>query len=350
MSIEKKVFGKLPNREDVYVYTLDNNNGLRAEILTYGGIVKNLWTKDKKGSDIDVVLGRDTLAEYIDNDGYLGAAIGRVANRIKDSQFILNGVSYKVGANQGKDSLHGGFCGFDKKNWTAQEAGDENAPSLILTAQSPDGEEGFPGKLDIKITYTITKENSLLIKYEAVTDKDTIINLTNHSYFNLNGHASGDILDHTLWIDADYYTPNTEECMPDGEILKVAGTPFDFTTPKTIGRDINSECEQIKMFGGYDHNFIIKGTGYRKGAVLTGDKSGIAMEMYTDKPGVQIYTSNSLDINRIGKDGVVLKKHPAVCLETQFFPNSTSFSHFTSPILRKGDKYNYSTEYKFIIM
>lgn len=347
MSIERKVFGKLPTREDVYVYILDNKSGLRAEILTYGGIIKNLWVKNKSSEEIDVVLGRDSLSEYLDNDGYLGAAVGRMANRIKDAHFFIDGQEYKIGANEGKNSLHGGFCGFDKKIWTAQEAGEENSPSLILTAQSPDGEEGFPGKLDIKITYTLTSENALVIEYEAVSDKDTVVNLTNHSYFNLNGHASGDILGHTLWIDSDFYTPNTSECMPSGEILKTVDTPFDFREPKPIGKDIDSGCEQLEMFGGYDHNFVINGRGMRKGACLSGDKSGIMMEMYTDKPGVQIYTANALDEERICKDGAVYKKHQAVCLETQIFPNSTSFSHFPSPILRKGEKYSYRTEYRF---
>lgn len=346
MSITKQKFGTLENGEEVFVYTLDNKKGLRAEILTYGGIIKNLYvTKD--GRETDVVLGRDTLEDYLQNDGFFGAVVGRHANRIPNAEFTIGGTTYKVGANEGKNSLHGGFAGFNKKNWKATESGTDGEPALVLTYTSPDGEEGFPGKLDVKITYTLTAENAIKLHYEAVSDKDTVVNLTNHSYFNLNGHDSGTVDGHTMWLNADFYTPNTDECMPYGEVHSVKGTPFDFTTPKKLGQDIASDFEQIKKFGGYDHNFALSGRGYRKSATLTGDKTGITMEMYTDKPGVQIYSGNCIDEERVCKGGAVYKIHQAVCLETQAFPASTSFSHFPGAFLDKGEKYEYVTEYRF---
>lgn len=349
MSITKESYGKLPNGEEVLLYTLANQHGLKAEIITYGGIIKNLYVKDKNGAKRDIVLGFDSLSDYLKNDAYLGAAVGRNANRIKNGTFEINGVTYHVGINNGTNSLHGGVIGFDKKNWKAVESGSEAEPALILSIISPDGEEGFPGTLKVQMTYTLTAENALKIHYEATSDADTVVNLTNHSYFNLNGHNGGTVKDHTLQVFADFYTPNTSECMSNGEVLSVTGTPFDFTSPKTIGQDINAAHEQIQLFGGYDHNFVSRSRGFAKTAILSSEESGIVMETYTNKPGVQIYTSNSIDENRICKEGAVYKKHDAVCLETQFFPNSAALPHFPSPILKKDEKYDYITEYRFLI-
>lgn len=343
MAITKELFGTLINGENVYCYTLSNKKGLKAEILTYGGIVKNLFV-----DDTDVVLGRDTLEEYLDNDGCFGALIGRHANRIKNAEFEIDGKTYKVGANNGVNSLHGGFVGFDKKNWSAFECGTDEEPELLLKTFSPDGEEGFPGNLHVSVTYKLTNNNGLVIHYEAISDKDTVVNLTNHSYFNLNGHKSGTVDGHTMQINADFYIPNTDECLPYGEILSVENTPFDFRTPKMLKEGFSSDFEQIKMFGGYDHNFVLRGRGFRKAAVLTGDKTGIVMETYTDKPGVQIYSGNCIDDERVCKDGTVYAVHQAVCLETQYFPNSTSLSHFPSAFLKKDQKYNFTTEYRFV--
>ncbi len=342
MAITKELFGTLKNGENVYAYTLDNQKALKTTILTYGGIIKNLFV-----NGTDVVLGRETLDEYSDNDGYFGALVGRHANRIKNAEFEIDGKTYKVGANDGGNSLHGGFHGFNEKNWAAFEAGTDSEPSLVLKTFSPDGEEGFPGNLHITVTYTLTADNGLVIHYEAISDKNTVCNLTNHSYFNLNGHNSGTIDGHTLQINADFYTPNTSECMPYGEILSVCDTPFDFRNAKKIGKDINSGFEQIKMFGGYDHNFVLSGKGFRKSAVLIGDKTGITMEMYTNKPGVQIYTGNCIDDKRKCKGGNIYAVHQAVCLETQFFPNSTSCTHYPSAFLKKNEKYDFTTEYRF---
>lgn len=347
MAITKAVFGKTPEGENVYVYTLDNGNGLSAEILNFGGIIKNLYVTDANGNKTDVVLGRESLEDYLKNNGYLGALIGRHANRIAKGKFSLNGAEYSVGVNEGSNSLHGGNCGFDKKVWSAKE-NDGEEPSLELSLVSPDGDEGFPGKLDVTVTYTLTKENSVKINYKAVSDKDTVVNMTNHSYFNLAGHASGTVDKQILQINSAFYTPNDNECMPTGEVLSVSGTPFDFRVPKPIGQDINADFEQIEMFGGYDHNFAINGRGYRLAAIAKCIENGIAMEVYTDKPAMQLYTSNGLE-EGIYKDGARYNIHQAFCLETQYFPNAMSFSHYPSPILKKGEEYNFTTEYKFIV-
>lgn len=348
MAITKSLYGTLKSGEEVYVYTLDNGKGVSAEILTYGGIIKNLYVTDKNGVKTDIVLGRDTLEDYLTNDGYIGAAIGRHANRIARGEFELSGNTYHVGINEGKNSLHGGKVGFDKKVWEAKEGGTDNAPSLIMSLVSPDGEEGFPGTVEVTMTYTITEDNALKINYKAVSDKDTVLNLTNHSYFNLAGHDSGEMTKQVLQINSGFYTPNDSECMPTGEVLSVAGTPFDFRTPKAIGRDINADFAQIQAVGGFDHNFAIEGRGYRMAAVAKCEENGINMEVWTDKPAMQLYTSNALPEGTY-KNGAKYKPHDAFCLETQYFPNAMAHSHYPSPILKKGEVYDFTTEYKFIV-
>lgn len=346
MSITKKSFGFMPDGKEVFSYTIDNEKNVKAEILSYGGILRSLLVKDNKGNYRDVVLGRETLTDYFDNKGYFGAIIGRFANRIAKGSFVINGITYYVPINNGKNSLHGGIKGFDKYVWDVTE-NDNN--SITLSIISPDNDEGFPGKLNVSVTYTVTENDGLSIHYEATTDKDTVVNLTNHSYFNLDGVGDSDIYDLDLWMNCSFYTPNTDECLPYGEILSVKNTPFDFTTSKKVGNVINSYNEQTSMFGGYDNNFVIDGVGFRKAAEVYSKKSGICMEMYTDKPGVQLYTGNSIKEDKPCKDGKTYQKHYAMCLETQFFPNSTAFSHFPSPILRVNEKYDYTTEYRFII-
>lgn len=341
MSISVKKFGEI-NGKKVELYTLDNSNGLCAKITNYGGIIKSL-----EFNGIDVVLGRDTLEEYFDNQGYFGALIGRNSNRIENSEFSLNGENYKLYANDGRNNLHGGKEGFDKKVWEA-EVVDSSEPALVLKLKSPDGEEGFPGNADIKVVYTLTKENSLKIEYQAVCDEDTVMNLTNHSYFNLNGHNSGGTVDgHKMWLASEFYTPNSEECMPYGEILSSKGTAFDFTNEKTLGESFASSEKQIKMFGGIDHNFVLSGSGFRKVAVLKGDKSGISMEVYTDRPGVQIYSGNVIEQKRVCKENSVYPIHGGICLETQAFPNSMKYSYYPNPVLKKGEIFKTVTEYKF---
>ena len=340
--ITKAFFEKIEKGE-IYAYNLDNGKGLKAQILNLGGIVRKL-----EFNGVDVVLGRDSYEKYLYGNGYFGAIIGRNSNRIEDCKFEIGGKEYKILANDGdrNNNLHGGKEGFNAKIWTA-EAIDGEEPSLVLKTSSPDGEEGFPSNVNVTVTYTLTKENALRIHYEGESDGDTILNLTNHSYFNLNGHTSGDIKNHTLWLDCSFFTPITENVVPDGRVLSVSGTVFDFTVPKTIGRDIDKEDKQLKFGTGYDHNLIINGRGMRKFALLQSDKTGIKMEAYTDLPAVQLYSGNWVIEEPSCKDGAVYHKNQAVCLETQVFPNFAKYSHFPDGFLKKGEKYNTVTEYKF---
>lgn len=341
MSVKREFFGKTADGCDVYLYKVDNGRGLAAEFITLGCIIKNLYV-----NGTDVVLGRDSVAEYEQNEGYFGAAVGRVANRIAKAQFTLNGEVYKLAANDKGNTLHGGQISFANRVWNGA-CHDDSGSSVEFTYLSPDGEEGFPGNLDCKVTYTLTDDNALEIHYEAVADKDTLVAFTNHSYFNLNGHNSGSIHNHTLKVNASFYTPVDDKTIPTGEILSLEDTPFDFRTEKEIGRDIDCDDEQLKFTLGYDHNYVLDGIGMREAAVLTGDKTGIKMTTYTDKPGIQLYTGNLIEKGRVCKENAVYEPRDGVCLETQFFPNSTSFGFFPSPILRCGDKYDYTTVYKF---
>lgn len=339
--ITKEHFGSL-NGAEVSLYTLKANDDFYVEIINYGGIIRKIVFKGT-----DVVLGRDSLDEYLNNNGCFGALIGRNSNRIENSEFVLNGKTYKVAKNDGENNLHGGLCGFNKKVWTAEEI-DGDEPSLALSLVSPDGDEGFPGELKLTVTYTVTRENSLKIHYEAVCDKDTVANFTNHSYFNLNGHSSGNVDNHTIMLNSHFHTPNKPTCVPTGEVLMSEGTVFDLNKPVKMKDIFESEAEQIKLFGGFDHNFCLDGTGFRKVSEFIGDKSGIKMETYTDLPGVQIYSGNMIEQNRVCKDGAVYNVHQGVCFETQFFPNSLNLSHFPSTILKAGNKFDSTTEYKFI--
>lgn len=341
VSITRTKIGE-KNGNEIFLFTMDNDNGLCAEVLSYGGIIKRLVYKGT-----DVVLGRDTLEEYYDNNGYFGALIGRNSNRIEGAEFSLSGKKYTLCANDGRNNLHGGENGFDKRVWDVKEI-DGDEPVLELYLISPDGDEGFPGKLSVKVCYTVTKDNAFVIDYEGIAMDETLFNMTNHSYFNLNGHNSGTIGGHKLILNAAFYTPNTEECIPYGEILSVSGTPFDFTTPKTIDKAVNDKSEQISMFGGIDHNFALDGTGYRKAGILEGDKSGIRMEIYTDCSGMQIYTGNSMEKDRVCKDGAVYPIHGGICLETQAFPNSLKYSHFPNGIVKKNSICHTKTAFKFL--
>lgn len=338
--IEKKEYGRVGEKE-VYLYKLDNGRGLSAEIITYGGILRTL-TFD----GTDVVLGRDSLEEYMNNTGCYGALIGRNSNRIANGEFTLNGVKYTLAKNNGNNNLHGGLVGFGKRVWDSK-AIDKEEPSLVLTLVSADGDEGFPGKVKVKVTYTLTSDNAIKIHYEGKSNRDTLLNMTNHTYFNLNGHASGTVDDHVLKMASGFYTPNTPECMPYGVVEKTEGTPFDFTEGLRLGDGFASDHEQIKLFSGYDHNFALDGFGYREFATLSGDKTGIIMTAYTDRPAVQIYSGNGIDSERICKEGAKYPRHGGVCLETQVFPNAMEYSHFPSPILKKGDKYDTVTAFRF---
>ena len=335
------VFGYTKDGDSVSAYCLTNSHGASATILDYGCTVQALKVPNAKGNLTDVVLGYDTAAEYEENDGYLGAAIGRFANRIGKSEFTLNGKTYQLAKNDGENHLHGGIKGFDKFIWNASESGN----ALELTRVSPDGEENYPGNLTVKITYELTDGNELRITYDADTDADTVINLTNHSYFNLNGSETA--LTHTLQVFAEEFTENDAHCLPTGTLLKTAGTPFDFSQPKKLGRDINTDNVQLVYGSGYDHNFVLSDSAVlKKAAVLYGPETGIAMTTFTTLPGIQVYSSNWLTARK-GKNGSQIDRRCAICLETQVFPNALACPNFPSPILRTGEHFHSETAYRF---
>ncbi len=342
MSIEKQSFGQTEDGKAVELYTLTNASGLKAEIMTYGGIVTSLQVPDRNGNFADIVLGRDSLDEYIEGNPYFGALIGRFGNRIAKGKFTLDGVEYTLAVNNGPNHLHGGIKGFDKVVWDAEEMQTDGGPGLKLTYQSRDGEEGYPGTLSCTVIYTLTDNNELKISYEAETDKATVVNLTHHSYFNLGGHNSGDILGHELTINADHFTPVDNSQIPTGEIKPVKDTPMDFTKPMVIG----SRIQQVE--GGYDHNYVLNSSdgSLALAAWVYEPKSGRVMEIFTTEPGVQFYTGNFLDGSIKGK-GAVYKKHTGFCLETQHFPDSPNKPDFPSVVLKPGERYTQLTVHKF---
>ena len=331
--MSKKSFGKL-NGKDVFCYTITNGK-ITAEILDYGATLRSLQVPDKNGKLVDVVLGYNSLDEYVNDKGYFGATVGRVANRIKNGKFSLNGKEYNVGRNEGENSLHGGIKGFDRAIWSVVES--EN--SLTFEHLSVDGDEGYPGNLKVKVTYTITDNNALKLDYEAVCDADTILNLTNHSYFNLNGDGGEQILNTQMQIDADYFLPTDEQLIPLGKLESVKGTPYDFTTFKKVGESFS------KDFPLYDICLALNGKGYRKIAEIKTDVTGIAMETYTDLHGYQVYTPYYPDAKQ-GKNGLY-GDYCAICVETQYFPNAINCKNFPSPVLKKGDVFKSTTEYVF---
>jgi len=342
MSIEKRDFGKTPDGENVDLYTLTNTNGLKAQIMTYGGIVTTLNVPDRDGHLGDIVSGYDTLDEYIKENPYFGALIGRCGNRIGKGKFTLNGVEYTLATNNGPNHLHGGIKGFDKVVWNAEQMETDEGPALKLNYLSKDGEEGYPGNLNCTVIYTLTNNDELKISYEAETDKDTVLNLTHHSYFNLGGHDSGDILGHELTLNADNYTPVDDDLIPTGEIKPVKGTPMDFTKPTAVGARI----DQVK--GGYDHNFVLNNSdgSLALAASVYEPKTGRVMEISTTEPAIQFYSGNFLDGSLKGK-GAIYNKHNAFCLETQHFPDSPNKPDFPSVVLKPGEKYTHLTVHKF---
>lgn len=341
----KKLFGKTQEGVEVYLFTIENSNGMKAEIINYGGIIVSLLVPDKDGKLTDVVLGCDNLEDYY-NCPFFGAIVGRHANRIENAVFELNGREYRLAKNDGNNHLHGGIKGFDKVVWDVVE---HSNSSLKLHYLSADGEEGYPGNLNVTVTYTITDDNGILIDYNATTDIDTVVNLTNHSYFNLSGHDSGNILKHELKINADKFTVNNAECIPTGEIISVEGTPMDLRDFRPIEPGLKSDNIHIQCGDGYDHNFVLNVSGKEPefAAELYDPLSGRKMKVYTTKPGVQLYTGNKLSDQIIGKGGIRYSKWGGLCLETQFFPNAMRHKHFPSPVLKAGDTYHHITIYKF---
>lgn len=336
MSISKRQFGFTADGREVTCFTITNGR-LSAEILNYGVTIRSLFVPDKNGNLTDVVLGYDTVKEYEENDGYLGATIGRVGNRIRKGKFTLNGENYTLAVNNGPNHLHGGLKGFDKAIWDSEER--EN--SVVFSHFSPDGDEGYPGNLKVTVE-VILEENAITLNYTAETDKDTIINLTNHSYFNLNG--KGDILKHTLKLNSDKFNVGDADCLPTGEIASVFGTVMDFTKEKSIGFGVDSSEPCVKLSGGYDSNFILNSGS--PAAVLKSEESGITMTVLTTEPGVQVYSANFLT-PRKGKNGANYTYRNALCLETQHFPDSIHHESWPTCILKKNEKFESKTTYCF---
>ncbi len=336
MSITKRPFGMTADGRKVTCFKITGENGFEAEILDYGVTLRTLLVPDKNGELVDVVLGYDTIAEYENNDGYLGATVGRFANRIAKGKFVLNGKEYQLAINNGENHLHGGVKGFDKYVWDAEEV--ENGIKFSMV--SPDGDEGYPGTLTLSVTVTL-KEGALTFDYHAVSDKDTILNLTNHSYFNLNG--KGDIHGHLLTINADSFTINDEGCLPTGEIVKVENTAMDFRTERAIGEAVDSEEPCVAYCGGYDSNYILSGN---PGVIARAPESGIVMTMATDQPGVQLYAGNQTS-ERVGKGGNKFGRRCGFCLETQHYPDCINHPEWPTCILKAGEEFKSFTTYAF---
>ncbi|HEY1789376.1 MAG TPA: aldose epimerase family protein [Verrucomicrobiae bacterium] len=347
-AISKAPFGKTPEGQPVEIYTLRNKNGMEARIMTYGGIVVSLKTPDKSGIFDDVVLGYDTLEGYIQRNPYFGAIIGRCGNRISKGKFSLSGKTYSLATNNNaKNHLHGGLKGFDKVVWTAKAVESPHGPALQLDYLSKDGEEGYPGNLSVKATYTLTDDNGLKFDFSATTDADTICNLTQHSYFNF--HGGGDVLEYLVQINAEQFTAVNADVIPTGELRSVAGTPLDFRKPTAIGARINSQDEQIQKAGGYDHNWVFnKPVGQLACVARVTDKvSGRSMEVFTTQPGMQFYTGNFLDGTITGKGGQKYNWRHAFCMEPQHFPDAPNHPDFPSIELKPGQVYENTIIYKF---
>jgi aldose 1-epimerase len=346
--VKKTVFGKTASGAPVELFTLSNVHGMKVEITNYGGAVVSLMAPDRHGNFADVVLGMDTVAGYQRQTAFFGALIGRYGNRIGHAQFQLDGQTYKLPKNDGDNTLHGGPQGFDKRIWKIHKAQGE---AIELSYTSHDGEEGFPGDLTATVIYTLTARNELKIDYSATTDKDTVVNLTNHSYWNLSGAGSGDILNDQLTIYADRFTPVDAGLIPTGELRPVAGTPFDFTKPTAIGTRIEQDDQQLQYAKGYDHNWVLnKGNEadgpLAKAAEVYDPSSGRVLEVFTTEPGIQFYTGNFLDGTIHGKGGKVYAHRGALCLETQHFPDSPNKPEFPSTELKAGQTYTSTTVYR----
>jgi aldose 1-epimerase len=339
--VEKAEFGKLPDGTSVDIYTLTNAHGLVAKVMTLGATLTELHVPDKAGAMGDIVLGFDNLDQYVKGCPYFGATVGRVANRIAKGKFTLDGKEFTLAVNNGPNSLHGGLKGFDKVVWKAEEVKSSEGPSVKFSYHSPDGEEGYPGNLNVTVAYTLTNKDGLSLDYTATTDKDTPVNLTNHTYFNLVG--KGDVLSYVLWLNADHYTPVDDTQIPTGEVKAVAGTPMDFTTPHAIGDHMNEVPGEPK---GYDHNYVLKG---HLAARVMEPTTGRVLEMHTTEPGVQFYTGNFLDGTLTGIGGVTYDIHTAFCLEAQHYPDSVNHPKFPPVILKPGKTYHQRTEYDFSV-
>jgi len=348
--MKKESFGKTSDGRPVDLYTLSNKKGMEVAITNFGGIVVSLKAPDRSGKIEDVVLGYDSLDGYLTNKAFFGALIGRYGNRIAHGKFTLNGTVYNLPKNDGDNTLHGGLEGFNKRLWTGKDVSSAKGQALELTYVSADGEEGFPGKLSAKVVYTLNDQNELTIAYSASTDKDTVVNLTNHSYFNLAGQGNGDILSHELMIKGEHITAVDDTLIPTGELRPVKGTPFDFTHATAIGARINQDDPQLKVGKGYDHNWVLSDQGSHS-PVLVAEayepKSGRVLQVLTTEPGVQFYSGNFLDGTITGKGSKVYNHRYGFCLETQHFPDSPNHPKFPSTTLKPGQTYSTTTIFKF---
>lgn len=351
MGVVKSVFGSTKDKKIVDCYTLKNANGMEAEVITFGANLRTLKVADKNGKLLDIVHGFDKVCYYEDNnDTYYGATIGRCGNRIGKAKFTLNGVEYQLDVNDGNNNLHGGFNGYEKRVFDVVEVIDTDEPSVKFHLTSEDMDQGFPGELDFNVTYTLTKDNELKLYYEAVSDKDTIINPTNHTYFNLDGQESDSILDQEVQIFADTFTWADNESIPTGEIVDVTDTPMDFREFHAIGERIEADYEALKFGAGYDHNYCVNDTDTMKTvAKMRSVKSGILMEVSTDLPGMQLYVGNFIKGNQIGKDGKVYQRRSGACFETQYYPDAINHDNFKQPVFKAGEALKTTTVYKFSV-
>lgn len=345
----KKAYGKTADGKAVSEYTLTNDNGMVAKIIDYGAIVTELWAPDRNGKMADIVLGYDNLEDYIAVTPYFGAIVGRYGNRIAEGVFEIDGTSYELATNNDANHLHGGIVGFDKVVWKSEAYSNKDAAGVKLSYLSKDGEEGYPGNLMVTVIYVLTNANELIVKYEATTDKPTVVNLTHHGYWNLRGQGNGSILDHELTLNAPFFTPVDSGLIPTGELIAVAGTAMDFTRPKPIGSRIDANCEQLKFGGGYDHNWVLDktGGGLTFAARLYDPDSGRQMEIFTEEPGIQFYSGNFLDGTIVGKGDKTYHYRYGMCLETQHFPDSPNKGHFPTTRLNPGQVYKTKTVHKF---
>lgn len=347
MKITMEPYGVTPNGKQAMLYILENENGMRAEITNFGGNIIRLLAPDREGKQEDVVLAHPAFQDYLANPNYFGALVGRNANRIAGAKVEISGSTYRLESNDGANNLHSGSgsLAFRLMNAEARLVGGQ--PLLLLTHTIEDQSDGFPGNLAITVAYALTGDNTLMIDYRAVSDKDTVINITNHSYFNLAGHKSGPVYDHQLQLSAAFFTPGNGECLPTGEIRPVQGSVFDFSRPRKLGDGIHSDEPQITQYGGYDHNYVLQGQGYRKFATVREPVCGRMMEVFTNLPAVQLYSGNNIADGCPGKDGAVYAKHHGFCLETQFVPNAAQMPWLMSPVFRAGEEYVTTTGYRF---
>jgi len=353
----RRIFGRLPSPDGASVeeFTLTNAHDIEVRAITYGAIITVIRTPDRSGKLADIVFGFDSLQGYLAQSPYFGAIVGRFANRIARGQFSLDGVTYHLATNNGPNSLHGGLRGFDKVLWTAEPVQSDSGTGVVFHYLSPNGEEGYPGNVDVRVTYMLTPRDELVVDYTATTDKATPLNLSQHSYWNLHGDGKGDILDHVLTLDASAYTPVDSTLIPTGQIAAVAGTPFDFRSPTAIGARIEQPNKQLRFGKGYDHNWVLDrpaggGTALVRAARLVDSTSGRTLEISTSEPGIQFYSGNFLDGTITGKHGVVYGHRAALCLETQHFPDSPNHPNFPSTILRPGETYRSRTVFAFGVL